>query len=487
MAALATKKSTVRARTGAMGYGIVVSDPVPDAPPPGVGPRRRTSPLWAKLWALVVTTNLAGFLVAIWTARIIRHQEPSPTTEQALLALYYGTMLLVAVIEAFLVDEIVFRGAFRKTHLQGRTPRYARNDEDVEEIATTLQRSTVSFPFTVLLCLGLSYLVFNLANRDFDTYYRRVGKYASVLRTTDPERLEARLDAIAELSIRREPEVVPLLVRQLERGGTEAAWAAWALGRFGDLPRPSQLFPPLVAAARKGDPVLHREAVIALGRLQHRAIAPELQRLVREDLDRDGRVDLRLLYGLGAVQVTSSIPVLTEVLHRGDEPSQRVAAWALAQHRDQRGGRQVVDILHERILSATLPVRCAIVHALGILADERSNLVLMEAYDRATPEERVEMCEHQRIAMRPDGKADEIVILMPRDIFGFKIIQSMAQMRATTPEIRAKVEPWLEARRTDPTATPAIREAARSLLEGIRSGRDDSRLRSAAEVFEPGG
>ena len=464
----------------------VAPPPHDEAPPPGIGPRRRRSPLWAKLWAVVITANLGGFLVAIWTARIIRHGEPSPPVEQGLLAAYYGAMLLVAVLEAFLVDEVVFRGAFRKTHLQGRTPRFARRDEDVEELATTLQRSTVSFPFTVLLCLGLTYVVFNLVNRDFDTYYRRVGKYASVLRTADEAHRAARLDAIAELSIRREPEVIPLLVRQLDRPGPEAAWAAWALGRFGDLPRPSQLFPPLVAASRRDDPALHREAVIALGRLQHRAVAPALQALVRADLDAGRPVDLRLLYGLGAVQVTSSIPVLTDVLHRGDEHAQRMASWALAQHRDQRGGRAVVEILHDRIFSATFPVRCAIVQALGILSDESSNLVLMKAYDTAAPAERVAMCEHEAVAMRPDGKADRIVLLMPRDIYGFKTIQSMAQMRATTPTVRRAVEPWLEARQADPTATAAIQEAARRLLAGIRQGRDDRRLKTAAEVFEHG-
>ncbi len=454
--------------------------------PPGVGPRKRRLPASVKLWSLVVLANLAGFLVAVWVARLIRAGTPSEGTESALLAAYYGTMILIGLCDGLLLDELLFNGAFRKTHLQGKRARFAKADEDVREVATLMQRSTASFPFLVLLGVIVTYFTFNLLNRDFDTYYKFVGKYASVLRSQDPARRQARLDAIAALSVRRMPEVLPILLEQLARGGDEAAWAAWALGRHTDLPRPQRLWPPLVQAARTGSPAVRREALVALGRLQNRGMAPQIQALIASDLDAGRGVDARLVYGLGAIQVTSSIDVLTRVLHEGDETAQRVAAWALAQHRDQRGGRAVVDVLHARLPSATLPVRCAIVHALGIVGDERSNLALMAAFDQASATERNTICPLQEIAMRPDGKDDAVVILLPQDIYSFKIIQSMGQMRATTPSIRAQVEPWLTAVAANEAHSAATRVGAENLLKGIREGRDDRGLKTAEELYGPG-
>ena len=48
-------------------------------------------------------------------------------------------------------------------------------------------------------------------------------------------------------------------------------------------------------------------------------------------------------------------------------------------------------------------------------------------------------------------------------------------MRATSPEVRAAVEPWLEARTVDQDATAFVREHAGVLLAGIREARDDSK------------
>ena len=47
-------------------------------------------------------------------------------------------------------------------------------------------------------------------------------------------------------------------------------------------------------------------------------------------------------------------------------------------------------------------------------------------------------------------------------------------MRATTAEVRAKIEPWLEALIATEATAPITREAAQSLLAGIRAQRDDS-------------
>lgn len=436
-----------------------------------------------KLGSVTIVANLAGFLVAIWVARLVRAVPESAAMESGLRWAYYGTMFVVAVIEAFLIDEVAFHGAFRKTHLQGRTARYARKDEDVQDLAASLQRSTVSFPFTVMMCVVVTYFMFNLVNRDFDGYYNRVGARISALRGDAPEGRAQRLEAVAALSIRRDPEVLPHLLQQLQREGEMAAWSAWALGRFTDLPSRRPLWAPLVSASRRGDPALHREAVVALGRLQHRSMVGALQELLEDDLKSGNPIDLRILYGLGATQVMTSLEVLQKVLHGTDEEAQRMAAWALAQHRDQRGGRVVVRMLEERLPSASLLTRCGIVHALGILTDEGSNLALMATYDQATPEERVTNCPSQQVFMRPDGQDDRIDLLMPQDILALKVIMSMGQMRATTPEIRAQVEPWLEAIIADESASAATREASRSLLSGIREARDDSKTKTIDEVF----
>ncbi len=459
------------------------SPPPSERPPPGVGMRRRGNTLAAKLLSVTILANLGGFLAAIWIARLVRAGPETEAMETGLRVAYYGSMLVVALVEAFLLDEVLFKGAFRKTQLQGRTARYARPDEDVHELAASMQRSTVSFPFTVLACVVVTYLAFNAVNHDFDTYYRRVGKHISALRGDAPETRDQRLSALSALSIRREPEVLPRLRLQLQRGGEVGAWSAWSLGRFTDLPNRRPLWAPLVAAARSEDPRLRREALVALGRLQHRSLAGPLQDLLEQDLRRGEPVDLRVLYGLGSIQTMSSVDVLEKVLHQGDDDAQRMAGWALAQHRDQRGGRAVVGILEERLPSASFLVRCGLIHALGILADEASNLALMAAYDEATPEERVSICPSQQVFMRPDGQDDQIDLLMPQDILALKVILSMGQMRATSSPIRAEVEPWLKRVLGSETATPATREAAHNLLSGIVEGRDDSKMKTVDEAF----
>jgi hypothetical protein len=336
----------------------------------------------------------------------------------------------------------------------------------------------------LVACAGLTYGLFNVVNGGFDDYYRRVGKHVSALRGDDPEDDPRRLDAIATLSIQREPEVLPVLIDQLERGGEVARWAAWAIGRHYDLPRRRHLYVPLVRAARGSDPGLRREALVALGRLQHRGMAEPIQGEIRAQLDRGEPIDLRLLFGLGAIQHMSSVDVLEDVLHRGDEQGQRLAAWALAQHRDQRGGQAVVGVLEGRLPSASPLVRCAIVQSLGILADEDSNLALMHAYDAASADELAATCPNVGIFMRPDGEDDRIDLLMPQAILARKVLDSIGQMRATTPAIRQQVEPWLEQLITAPETPTEVLEPARNLLDGIRAGRDDGRMKSIDRALD---
>jgi hypothetical protein len=460
----------------------LMSDDTPHPSPPG-RPNRRIgrTPAWAKLWSLVVIANMAGFLVAIWVARLVRAVPDSASVEGFLRFGYFAALLVVAFMDALLIDELLFKGSFRRTHLQGRSARYAKRDEPVEELAVSMQRSTTSFPVMVLLCAAMTYLLFNLVNRDFDPYYRRVGQHVSALHQGDTAQ---KIAAIEELAIRRDPTVLPALKRALQAGGEPAAWSAWALGRFGDLPSRRPLFVPLVKAAQGDDPAVRREALVALGRLQHRSLGPEIQAELEAQLDAGQPLDLRLFYALGSVQVMSSVPLLERILHRGDETAQRMAAWTLAQHRDQRGGRVVVDILEQRLPTASMPVRCAIVHSLGILADERSNLVLMRAYDETSVAEHSLECERLQLSLRPDGEgSDRADLFMPQDTFAMKIIAVMGQMRATTPAVREQVEPWLQAFIDDTTNLPEAREGASSLLEGIRSGRDDAQTSSVEQAL----
>lgn len=443
--------------------------------PPGYRPRARGVPIKQKLTLAAIVANLAGMVAAVYLANLIRAVPASASTESILIAAYWTALCVVAVVDALLIDELLFRGAFRLTHLQGKDARYARATDDPEMIAATMQRSNVSFPVVLLVCGGLTYLVFNFVNRDFNSYYRRVGVHVSGLRGDDPAGLPQRLQAIAELSIRRDPTIVPTLRLQLTRGGELAAWAAWSLGRFVDAKSErTPILADLRAAARAPDPALRREAVIALARYQDRDVADALAELLRGDLEA-GKVDRRLLIGAGFIQVPSVIPTLADVLARGDERAQRVAAWAIAQHRDQRDAKDLDKLLADRLPSASILVRCAIVHSLWIVGSEAANLPLMHAWDSATPAELETSCAPETIYMSPDGQQDHFDIYLPVDVYSTKILNVMGQLRATTPEIRAKVEPWLEALAAahDGDGT-LVSQRARSLLDGIRAGRDDS-------------
>ncbi len=445
--------------------------------------RSRPTSTWMKLWTIALIFNVGGILAAIWVARAVRAVPTSEALETALLFGYYAAMLMAAFFDALLVDELLFNGSFRRTHLQGQSARTApRDGEDAKAVVATMQRSKVSFPFLMLLCVVATYLLFNKFNGDFDPYHRRVGKHISTLHHGDDAE---QIAAIQELSVRREAEILPALKWRLAQGGAPAAWAAWALGRFVDLDTRRPLKAPLVAAASSDDPVLRREALVALGRIQHRAAAEMIQAEIRAQRDRGESPDPRLVYGLGAVQVPESLPLLEELLHAGDVPTQRIAAWAIAQHRDLAGGRKLVlDMLEARLPTADLEVRCAIVHSIGILSHESSNLTLRRAYDEASPTERTTICPRWQLSMRPDGdNSDRVDLFMPQDTFAMKVLGVMGQLRATDPKIRAEIEPWLESVIDDEETTPATREAAGSLLRGIREGRDDTQMKSVEEAL----
>jgi hypothetical protein len=442
-----------------------MSEASPPAPASAT-PRRRS--IRAKLISLALLANMAGAVVAKYVAVTLRSGYAGASSETPWLVSYYAAMFVVALFDAFLVDELFFGGSFRRKYLEGKDERHLERTGDDTALAASLRPNALGFPMVVVLCGALTYFVFNQVNGGFDSWHRHIGQHLAALRADDPDRQRA---AVAELSIRRDGPVLPALVATLHEGGPAAPWAAWALGRFQDLPTRRPVTGPLVEAARSGDPAIRREALIALARLQHRAVTPSLHDEIRAQLDAGEAVDSRLMYALGSVQVVSSVPLLVAA----DEDTQRLAAWALAQHRDQREGRAVVEVLEKRLPSASLAVRCAIVDALGILGDERSNLALVRAYDDATPDELEHVCDSITIPFRPDGDpADDATrLLRPERKYGMKVILSMGAMRATSPDVRAVVEPWLEARVADASALYEVREGSQSLLSGIRAGRDD--------------
>jgi hypothetical protein len=72
------------------------------------------------------------------------------------------------------------------------------------------------------------------------------------------------------------------------------------------------------------------------------------------------------------------------------------------------------------------------------------------------------------VVISPDGEHDGEDLLMPEERYGIKTMLALGAMRATSPEIRGQVEPWLESVIADPETADLTRESAKSLLSGIR-------------------
>ncbi|PRP98108.1 hypothetical protein ENSA7_66050 [Enhygromyxa salina] len=422
------------------------------------------------LWLAVVSTNLIGLFAAFYVSATLRAGGGNP---DVLFLFYYGAMLLAGVADAMWLDELVFKGSFRRS-LQGKTGRFAGKKDDVDEMAASLQRGSISFPVVVIVCAAVTYGVFNLVNRGFDNWWKDVGEHAHVLRSSASTPAEQQ-QAILQLSQRIRPEVLPILEEALLDGDPEVeAWAAWAIGRHkqNEVMNINRV-PALIERVRNGAPQVRHEALIALARLQHQAIADEVQAELAAQLDSGEAIDVRLIWGLGYLQVGESLPVLDRALYHPDETIQRLAAWALSQQRDSGKGREAADLLEQRLPAAPLATKCAIVHSLGVLADERSNLALMHAYDGLSADQREFVCERVTVYACPDGENDREDLLLPTERFGMKTMQALGAMRATTPHIRAEVEPWLEAVIAAPGTPVITRESAQSLLSGIRTQRDD--------------
>lgn len=435
----------------------------------GRNDRQRTG---AKLWLAVISANLIGLFAAVYVSSYLRAGAGDPDT---LFILYYGAMLLAGVVDAVWLDEVLFKGSFRRT-LRGKTGRFVGKNDDIEEVAASMQRGTVSFPVVVIVCTILSYGLFNLVNHGFDSWWKDVGEHAHMLRSKTST-VEEQQQAIVELSARIRPEVLGILEKELTDGEPAVeAYAAWAMGRHkqNEVMNINRV-PALFDRVQNGAPPVRREALIALARLQHQAIADEVRDALTAEFESGEAIDDRLIWGLGYLQHRDSLPVLDRALYHPDEGIQRLAAWALSQHRDSGKGREAADLLEQRLPAAPIATKCAIIHSLGVLGDERSNLALMHAYEGLTPEQREVVCERVTVHVSPDSdyEYDKEDLLMPQERFGLKTMQALGAMRATSPQIRAEIEPWLESVVAAKDTAPLTREAAQSLLGGIRSQRDD--------------
>ncbi|MCA9699342.1 MAG: HEAT repeat domain-containing protein [Myxococcales bacterium] len=437
--------------------------------PPGYGrnDRRRTG---LKLWLAVVSANIIALFAAVYVATYLRAGSGNP---DLMFAFYYGAMVVAGIVDAFWLDELVFKGAFRR-NLQGKTGRFVGKNDDIEDVAASMHRGASSFPILVIICCALTYGLFNLVNRGFNNWWDSVGQYAHALQNKDGD-TASRVAAVRQLSNHMRPEVLEILEKHLLDEDPEVArYAAWAIGRHKENPAMTMnRLPALVERVRNGPPEVRREALLALARLQHQAIADEIDEALIAELDGPGPLDIRLLWAEGYLQHGDSLAAIDKALYYPDETVQRLAAWALSQQRDSGKGRDAADLLEQRMPAAPLATKCAIVHGLGILTDERSNLALMHAYDSLSPQERLVVCERVSVYIAPDGENDREDLMMPQETYGMKTIQAMGAMRATTPEIRSEVEPWLEAVIADGQTDPLVRESAQSLLSGIRQQRDD--------------
>lgn len=443
--------------------------------PQGYG-SNRSRKTGVMFWLGVVVANLIGLFVAVWIAGALRLGAGNP---DVLLPIYYGLVIVAGLADAMWIDEVAFKGAFRRSVLQGRggqvRAKSAGGDDDaaIEDAALAMQRPMLGFPVVALACSLLTYALFDLANHGFTGWWKDIGEKAVLIRTSQDT--AARVEAIRDLSLRNRPEVLDIFESQLADPDVEVArWSAWAIGRqrLSSTMNETRIA-PLYDRVRKGPPEVRREALIALARLQHQAIADEVADLLREELEHASVVDVRLVWSLGYVQHPDTIAVLDQALYHADPKVRRVAAWALAQQRDSGKGREAADLLEQRLPAAPFETKCAIIHALGVLTDERSNLALMHAHDGLSPADRELVCTSEAIFASPDLADDREDILMPQDTFAMKTLQAMGGMRATTAQIRAEVEPWLERMIADPQTGGVLRESAQSLLSGIREQRDD--------------
>src|SRR5687768_1286286 len=148
----------------------------------------RRAPAWPRLFSLAVIANAAALAGGLYSARLLRAVPETDAGEQWLRAIYYIGVGIAAIFDAFLLDEVLFKGAFRRTHVLGKVPGFAKSDEDVEDIAVGLQKTTWSFPFLVISSGLVTMILLNFLTRDIDGYYKTLGVHIGAVERGDVER-----------------------------------------------------------------------------------------------------------------------------------------------------------------------------------------------------------------------------------------------------------------------------------------------------------
>ena len=125
----------------------VMTAPMAGSPlPTGYGPGRRRIAPAQKLGIAVVIANLGGLIAAVYCAQQIRAVPAEASTETILFAVYYTALCVAAVVDALLIDELVFHGAFRLQHLAGKDGSRLNLKDDEAVVAASMQRSLGQLP-----------------------------------------------------------------------------------------------------------------------------------------------------------------------------------------------------------------------------------------------------------------------------------------------------------------------------------------------------
>ncbi len=446
------------------------------------------------LAALVL--NVAAQAYSIPVTRYIRESSTSVNADIALRFAYFAFMLLVAVVEALLVDDLLSGGAWRKRFLGGLKPGAGSgrrpgdqdsvdlSDEEFEAalgsrrsgLRFLIAESSLSFFLAFFVLLGLNWLMFNALNGWFDLYYGRGGHYVTQLRSPDAR---LRCEAILELSYRRSARVGLDLERaladRLEEGTPkEKVWAAWALGyrRKLKLPaRPTEQVERaedlLVSLLERGTDRQRQVAAVAAARYLmargERASArllPAIRSLARSR-QASGKMDVETAVALGLLGDKPEVALLGELLLRGEQRLAEVAAWALGRMQHRSSLRPLLGGLDK----APAPVRCAIVRALGRLGSAaRVSVRLMAEFNHKSSGF---VCAARKVVLRPDGRGkkivDQLVLAKMARRYRVLLLQTMAKVSFLPDAL-----PWLDRVSRDPAFHKQTRGYAREYYRSLK-------------------
>ncbi len=446
-------------------------------------------PRWAKLWVLVVVVAMTTGFACLWAAHRVRALPETTTALQLALATYYGAITVLALAIAFLVDEGMFQGGFRRTTLGGEQvpAKRALGEGNIARSAALFQRNQLSFVMTFALAWGACYVGAEMLTGFFSREYQRVGRHVFALWRGEAT---AKREAVASLFMRRETAAVQTLLDYANAQPTDQTRTLqavlWALGSMHDLPSRRPLLHALGPYTDASIPTeLRREALIGLGRLRDPHVTPHLAALAQDDATHD-RFDARVIYALGLVASEPALAPLQDALMRGPSKVQQLAAWGLSQHTAfGTHTREVAATLGTRLLTADAPLGCAIAWSLGQLGVEDSNLALQKSLDGIARTHWDAPCPGVSVALGVEGMPahPHHVIELPQSLVVTHLL-SMARVRATDPTIRAHVEPWLAALAHDKTLRSDTTFAASSLLDAIRTGRDDTAYPTLDEALK---